>query len=380
MTREIDIIVFGATGYTGRLVAEYLVGSAGIATWAMAGRSAAKLAQVRELIGAPKNTPLIVADAQDSAALHAMAERAKVVLTTAGPYQLYGDLLVAACAAAGTDYVDLAGESHWIARMIGRHQAMARQTGARLLFSGGFDSVPFDMGVYYVEEQAKARFGEYAPRVRGRVRAIDGGLSGGTMASGAATAAAAKTDPSIGTVLADPFALTPGFKGPEQPDLNATYEDNVTGSWVSPFMMARINTKTVHRSNFLLGHCWGKDFKYDEMTMTAGPNAPTAGFSVVPTLKPGEGPSREEREAGSYDLLYIAEYPDGRMLRASVHGDRDPGYGSTAKIIAECALCLVNDVSRDQTPGGCWTSVSAMAEPLMQRLQSRAGVTFAVEA
>jgi len=380
MAREFDIVVYGATGYTGRLVAEYLVGLGDEVKWAMAGRSAAKLAEVRDFIGAPKDAALIVADANDDAALRAMAQRATVVLTTAGPYQLYGDGLVAACAKTGTDYVDLTGEPNWIARKIVEHAATARQSGSRIVFSCGFDSIPFEFGVLFVQSEAKKKFGVYAPRVRGRVRAINGGLSGGTMASGMVTAQAMQKDPSVAALLADPFALTPGFKGPVQPDLNATYEDKVTGSWVAPFMMAGINTKAVHRSNFLLGHIWGEDFVYDEMVMTGGPGAaPPAGFSFGAPLQPGDGPTKEEREAGFYDLLYIAEYPDGRTLRASVKGDRDPGYGSTSKIIAESAICLARDIGRELTPGGCWTSASAMGETLVRRLQARAGLTFTVE-
>lgn len=380
MAREFDVVVYGASGYTGRLVAEYLVNSGGGIKWAMAGRSEAKLADVRDLIGAPKSTPLLVADASDVTALKALASRTRVVLTTAGPYQLYGDDMVAACAAEGTDYVDLTGEPNWIAKMIGLHEATAKKSGARIVFSCGFDSVPFDLGVHFIEREAKKKFGAYAPRVRGRVRAINGGLSGGTMASGTATAAAVKKDRSVALVLMDPFALTPGFKGPAQPDLNASYEDKVTGSWVAPFMMAGINTKAVHRSNFLMGHVWGKDFVYDEMMMTKGPNnAQGAGFSMGAPLKPGEGPTKEEREAGFYDLLFIAEYPDGRTLRGSVKGDRDPGYGSTSKIIAESAICLVRDVPHSQTPGGCWTPTAAMGDALMKRLEANSGLTFAVE-
>ena len=380
MAREFDIVVYGASGYTGRLVAEYLVGLGNQVTWAMAGRSAAKLAEVRDLVGAGKDTALIVADAHDEAALTMMAARAQVVLTTAGPYQLYGDTLVGACAKTGTDYVDLTGEPNWIAKMITAHEAGAKQSGARLVFSCGFDSVPFDLGVWFVQNEAKKKFGAYAPRVRGRVRALNGGMSGGTMASGMATAQAMRKDPEVAAILADPFALTPGFKGPPQPDLNATYEDNVTGSWVAPFMMATINTKAVHRTNYLLAHIWGTDFVYDEMTMTGPPgDAPPAGFSFGTPLAPGEGPTKEEREAGFYDLLYIAEYPDGRTFRASVKGDRDPGYGSTSKIIAESAICLAREVGRERTPGGCWTSAAAMGETLLQRLQAHAGLTFTVE-
>jgi len=383
MAREFDVIVYGATGYTGRLVAEYLAKSYGVGrdlAWAMAGRSEAKLAQVRDEIGAPGNTPFVVADAADPASVKAMAARTKVICTTVGPYQYYGDALVAACAAAGTDYVDLTGESNWIAVKIAELEAIAKATGARLCFSCGFDSIPFDLGVHFVQNAAKARFGAPAPRVRGRLRAMRGGASGGTLASGPATMAAIQKDPSIIGVLQNPFALTPGFTGPAQPDLNATYEDKVTGSWVAPFIMAGINTKSVHRSNFLMGFPWGKDFQYDEMMMIDGPNPPPGGgFDMSGRLKPGEGPTRNERENGFYDILYIAEYPDGRTLRASVKGDMDPGYGSTSKMLAESAICLAKDIARERTPGGCWTSASAMGDTLIARLQQKAGLTFAIE-
>jgi short subunit dehydrogenase-like uncharacterized protein len=387
--REFDVVVYGATGYTGRLVAEHLLktyGAGGTVKWAMAGRSADKLAEVRDLIGAPADLPLIVADAFDSAALETMAARTKAVITTAGPYQLYGDALVAACAGTGTDYVDLTGESNWIAASIPKVEAAAKTSGARIVFSCGFDSIPFDMGVWFVEEEAKKRWGAAAARVRGRVRAMRGGLSGGTLASGMATQAAAAKDPSIMGVLANPFALTPGFTGPGQPDGDTAYDDKVTGSWVGPFMMAGINTKAVHRSNFLLGHPWGREFQYDEMQMLDGPpkegqggmSFTLGGPSGMP--KPGEGPTKEERENGFYDLIFIAEGPNGQTARAAVKGDMDPGYGSTAKILAESALCLAFDVPRSTTPGGCWTSASAMGAALVKRLEDKAGVTFTIEA
>jgi short subunit dehydrogenase-like uncharacterized protein len=385
--REFDIILYGATGYTGRLVAEHMLktyGASGDIAWAMAGRSIEKLSEVRDLIGAPKAPPLVTADASDPASLAAMARRAKVVISTVGPYQLYGDGLVAACAEAGTDYVDLTGESHWIARMIAANEARAKASGARIVFSCGFDSIPFDLGVYFLEEKAKARFGAPVSRVRGRVRGMAGGLSGGTLASGMATMAAAQADPALGAVLADPFALTPGFRGADQPDGETAYEDKVTGSWVAPFMMAGINTKAVHRSNFLMDLAWGRDFQYCEMLMTDGP--PTGGpppggfnFGSGPMPKPGEGPSQEEREGGHYDILFVGEASDGRTIRASVKGDMDPGYGSTSKILGESAVCLVRDVPRDLTPGGCWTPAAAMGDALIRRLEAHAGLTFTVE-
>ena len=387
-TREFDVIVFGASGYTGRLVAEHLLktyGAGGKVKWAVAGRSKEKLAAVRKEIGAPDTVPLVVADSNDAASLEAMCRRTKAIITTAGPYQLYGSNLVAACAKTGTDYVDLTGESHWIAQMIAAHEADAKKSGARLVFSCGFDSIPFDLGVWFVEEEAKKKFGSYAPRVRGRIRAMRGGLSGGTLASGQATMAAVQKDRSIARVLNDPFALTPGFTGPEQPDGNTPYEDKAVGSWVGPFMMAGINTKAVHRSNFLLGHRWGRDFRYDEMQMLDGPPkaAPAGGLTGF-TLDgkmpaPGEGPTKEERDNGFYDIVFVAEYPDGRSLRAAVKGDRDPGYGSTSKMLAEAALALAFDVPRSTTPGGCWSTAAAMGPALLARLPAYAGITFGIE-
>jgi short subunit dehydrogenase-like uncharacterized protein len=386
MIREFDVIVFGATGYTGRLVVEHLFGTYGAGgsiKWALAGRNEIKLAEVRELIGAPATLPLVVADSDNPSSLEAMAKRAKIIISTAGPYQLYGSNLVAACAKTGTDYVDLTGESHWIAAMTAAHEAEAKKSGARIVFSCGFDSIPFDLGVWFVEEETKKKYGNYAAHVRGRVRGLQGGLSGGTLASGQATMAAAQKDPSIGKTLADPFALTPGFSGPKQPDGDTPYEDKVTGTWVGPFMMAGINTKAVHRTNFLLGHPWGENFLYDEMQMLDGPPKSQGGlggfnFGAGGMPKPGEGPSKEERDSGWYDILFIAETTDGRTLRAAVKGDRDPGYGSTSKILAESALALV-EISREVTPGGCWTSAAAMGPALLKRLPAKAGLTFAVE-
>ena len=377
---EFDIIVYGATGYTGRLVAEYLAqryGIGGQVIWAMAGRSAKKLAAVRDEIGAPAETPLIVADAEDPAQLDAMVRRAKAIITTVGPYQLYGDKLVAACVAAGTDCLDLTGEPNWMAKIIGQYDAAAKACGARIVHSCGFDSIPFELGVWFAEETAKAKLGTYVPRVKGRIRAIQGGLSGGTAASGTATMAAIQKDPSLMMLMMNPFALTPGFQGPDQPPGNAVEHDPDVGGEVGPFMMAMINTKNVHRSNALLGHRWGTDFKYDEMSVLI-PGAPTEFTGMGPDApKPGEGPSKAEREAGYYDIAFIGIAADGRKVKVSVKGDRDPGYGSTSKMLAEAAICLVKDAQA--TPGGVWTPGAAMGSKLVDRLRENAGLTFAVE-
>jgi short subunit dehydrogenase-like uncharacterized protein len=381
MTRDFDIIIYGATGFTGRLVAEYLVGI-GATRWAMAGRSLSKLQEVRDEIGAPADTPLIAANSDDPASLTAMCERAQVVLTTVGPYQLYGGDLVAACAATGTAYVDLCGEPAWMRKMIDAHAAAAKASGARIVFSCGFDSIPFDLGVLTLQEAAQKKFGKPAPRVKGRVRVMKGGFSGGTAASLKATLAAAARDPSILGLLINPFALTPGFTGPSQPKGLLPEFDKTIQAWVAPFIMAPINTKNVHRTNFLLGEAYGADFVYDEMMVAGlgemGKAAAEAIAKINPLAsdkgpKPGEGPSKEERESGHYDVLFIGEMPDGGRVECVVTGDRDPGYGSTSKMIAETALCLVEDVKGE---GGIWTPGALMGATLRDRLAAKAGLTF----
>ncbi len=381
--REFDIIVYGATGYTGRLVAEYLKTKTGL-KWAMAGRSADKLAEVRDLVGAAADTPLIVADASDPASLDAMVKRTKVVLTTVGPYQLYGNELVEACVANGTDYTDLCGEPAWMRQKIDQHNEAAKASGARIVFSAGFDSIPFDLGVLMLQKHCVESFGAPAPRVKGRVRSMKGTFSGGTAASLKATMAAASKDPAVIGYLTNPFSLAGGFEGPAQPAGNKPEYDESIGSWATSFVMAPINTKNVHRTNALLGQAFGADFVYDEMMLT-GPgdqgeamakhvaSTPMMGGENDP--KPGEGPTKEERDTGFYDVLFIAEYPDGRTAKLSVKGDRDPGYGSTSKMISETAIAL----SENQGVGGVTTPGAALGETLVDRLQKYAGLSFAVE-
>src|ERR1700752_4459363 len=351
---KFEIVVYGATGFTGQLVAEYLAahykGNANL-KGAMAGRSKDKLAAVRDTIGAPADTPLIVADASDPASLKAMVDQTKSVISTVGQYQFYGNELLAACVASGTDYFDLCGEPLWMREMIDKHEAAAKASGARIVFSCGFDSVPFELGAFFVQEEAKRVFGSPALRVKGRVRDMRGTLSGGPEGSAKATFDAVAKYMSLVAILNDPFALTPGFTGPKQPKGNrSAYEEDLQ-SWTAPFMMALINTRNVHRSNMLMGYPYGKDFVYDEMVLTgpgekgeanakklvAAVNAARMGASGGP--KPGEGPSKEERESGRYDLLYFAIAPDGRQVRGSVKGDRDPS-GSRGKKIAEKADTL----------------------------------------
>ena len=385
--RDFDIVVYGASGFTGRLVAEYLAAKQGHGLrWAMAGRNADKLAAVRAEIAAPADTPLVVADAADDVSLRAMVERTRCVITTVGPYQIYGSALVAHCAEVGTDYVDLSGEPLWMREMILAHSDAAKKSGARIVFSCGFDSIPFDLGVLFLQDAAREKFSAPCPRVRARVRAMNGEFSGGTAASLGATMVAIDKNPELMQSLMDPFCLSGDFRGPEQPADNKPREDELLGQWLAPFIMATINSKNIHRSNALLGHAYGEDFRYDEMMLT-GPGEqgkavaemiaasnPLSGDNVP---APGEGPSREAREAGSYDVLFVGSSADGGEIRAAVSGDLDPGYGSTSRMIAESAVCLLEECP--ELPGGIYTPAPAMGQTLIRRLIAHAGLDFRLE-
>lgn len=403
--REFDLIVFGATGFTGRLVAEYLhlSGAAGV-RWAIAGRSLDKLARVRDALHLPPAVALLRADAGDAAALRALVARGRCVITTVGPYQLHGDPLATACAEGGTDYVDLCGEPLWMARMIERLTPLAERSGARIVFSCGFDSIPFDLGVVYLQAEAQARFGAPLAEVRGRVARLRGGASGGTLASLMETLDTLRREPALARLMADPFALTPGFAGPPQPDGQGADFDDWAGVWTAPFVMAAINTKNVHRSHALRGHPWGEGFVYGEKRLTGRPGQGDLGRKKALALarltrlqdlalgigplrallrrfvltQPGDGPDEAAREAGGYELWFSGRSAGGEALRAIVKGERDPGYGSTCRLIGEAALCLVQDVGREATPGGVWTPGSALGLALVRRLRERAGLSFEI--
>ena len=383
--RKFDVIVFGATGYTGKLVAEYMKNEYGDdenIKWAIAGRNMDKLMQVKNDLGLKDEIEMIEVDSSDIDALNKMTCSTKCVLTTVGPYQLYGSDLVQSCASNGTDYVDLTGEPGWMYEMINLCKEQAEKSGSRIVFSCGFDSIPFDLGVYFLQKAFIEKNGKPAERIRGRVQAMNGEFSGGTIASLGATMATLKEKPELIKVLANPFSLSEGFEGPPQPDDSKVILDEKINMWVAPFVMAPINTKNIHRSNFLLNHMYGENFEYDEM-MIAGEGedgkmiadamttANPMGGDNVP--QPGEGPSKESREQGNYDVLFVAESGDETM-QARVTGDMDPGYGSTSKMIAESALCLVKDC--DALPGGIYTPAPSMGETLISRLVQRAGLTF----
>ncbi|HET8730519.1 MAG TPA: saccharopine dehydrogenase NADP-binding domain-containing protein [Moraxellaceae bacterium] len=403
--RPFDVIVYGAASFVGKILTRHLLerhGEAGALRWALAGRNAGKLEEVKRELGM-HSIPLILADATDDAALRAMAAQARVVVSTVGPYALHGSALVAACAELGTDYCDLTGEVPWMRRMIDQHQDTARRTGARIVHTCGFDSIPSDMGVWFTQREAQRRLGEPCVLVRGGLKAASGGFSGGTVASMTNVLHEAATSAATRALLRNPYALSP------DPDVAPVHQHDVMraefdadlGLWRAPFVMSGINSRVVLRSHALANYPWGRDFRYDESmltgrglkgrTMALGITVGLGGMVALlanpltrPLLErlalpaPGTGPSPEAQARGFFDFRFHGVTRDHRRLQVRVTGDRDPGYGSTGKMLGEAAVCLALDVSRDVTPGGFWTPSTAMGEALLHRLTTHAGLGFAV--
>ena len=381
-----DFVIYGATGFTGKLVVEYAIkqyNNNNEVSWAIAGRNNEKLEHVQEKYNLPSNIGKIVVDSNDQNSIDEMVSQTKCVLTTVGPYQLYGEKIIKTCISTGTDYVDLCGEPGFMHKIISECSAEAKETGARIVFSCGFDSIPFDLGVLFVQEEVMAKLNKYASSVRGRVRAMNGEFSGGTAASMKATMAALQSDPELINILVNPHALCDGTQGVQQDDDSKPVYDEELDTWVAPFFMAPINTKNIHRSNKLMNHIYGENFKYNEMWIQGPGEEGKAAAEFISTMnplgdapEPGDGPSRESRENGNYDVLFCADV-DGETIKASVSGDMDPGYGSTSKMIAESAVCLVKDC--EDLAGGIYTPAASMGKKLIKRLESNAGLTFKLE-
>ncbi len=400
--RQFDLVVFGATSFVGQILTRRLVeriGANGDIRWAIAGRNAGKLREVAADTGA--DVEQIVADAADTEAMRALAECTKVVVSTVGPYALYGSPLVAAVAEAGTDYCDLTGEPQWMLSMIDAHQDTAAASGARVVHACGFDSIPSDLGVWFTQQQAIERFGEPCASISLRVKSLKGGASGGTIASMLNVVEEVRHDHDLRKILANPYALAPADMrtGPRQPNVTRPRPDAASGEWVAPFVMAAANTRIVQRSHALLGRPWGDDFEYDEaMLVGGGPvgamkatavSGGLAGFAGMAMLgptrrllgrflpEPGEGPTPAAQEAGHFDLRFYGRTAAGDQLVTKVTGDRDPGYGSTAKMLAETALGFL-ELDRNITAGGFWTPATAFGDRLIDRLVQHAGITFDV--
>lgn len=385
--KNFDFVIFGATGFTGKLVVEYALEnySNSEISWAIAGRNTEKLEDLKNKMNLPEEIQIFKVDGDDQDSIDKMINQTKCILTTVGPYQLYGEKLIRSCIRSGTDYVDLCGEPGFMHKIINECSDEAKKSGSRVVFSCGFDSIPFDLGVLFVQQEAMKQTNQYATSVRGRVRVMDGEFSGGTAASMKATMSSLKTNPDLINVLINPHGLCEGFQGAQQEDDTKPKYDEELETWVAPFFMAPINTKNIHRTNKLMNHPYGEDFLYNEMWISGpgeegkavaemiGNTNPIAGDDVP---KPGEGPSREKRENGSYEILFCADVDDD-VFKISVSGDMDPGYGSTSKMIAESAICLVKDMV--DLKGGIYTPAASMGNKLIKRLEDNAGLTFKVE-
>jgi short subunit dehydrogenase-like uncharacterized protein len=397
-----DVVVFGATSFVGQILTDYLLKTYGTdkdLKWAIAGRSQSKLDALKADLGkAGTKLPVIVADAADETALKTMCDQTHVVISTVGPYALFGEPLVKVCAESGTDYCDLTGEVQWIRRMVDKYEDAAKASGARIVHSCGFDSIPSDMGVWFLQQQAEQTFGSPCRDVRMRVKAAKGEFSGGTVASLVNAVKEAAADPALRKEMANPFSICPKGHRSEtrQPNLKGAAYDKELDVWLAPFVMSAINNRIVHRSNALQDARYGKEFTYDEaMIVGRGLKGRLTAYSVTAALggfitasafkpsrwvvekfvpKPGEGPSPEAQEKGYYDLRFVGKTEDGKTIKTKVVGDRDPGYGSTSKMLGEAGVCLAFDVA--DAPGGIWTPASLLDGKLFDRLTSKAGLKF----
>ena len=384
--RQFDIVLYGASGFTGKLVAAYLIEAHPGVTWAIAGRNQQKLDALRRELNQPE-LPIVIADSADSASLAAMAANTKTLISTVGPYAKFGTPVLEACAQEGTHYCDLTGEAQWMAEVYERIDPIAKESGARLVHCCGFDSIPSDLSVFFLQKHFKERFGHYATHVTGRMGRAAGGVSGGTVASLMYVAEQASKDPVIKERIMDPYALYPAgiARGHDGPDQAGIAWDDHFESWTGPFVMAAINTKVVRRSHALAGLPYGADFRYDESQLctsrakallsAGGLGTVMAGTFFSPTralLKkllpdPGEGPSEVTRNNGFFE--FWAHGTDGdNSLKVKVAGQRDPGYGATSRMLAQAGLCLAQDEL--SVGGGIWTTASAMGDALLARLPS----------
>ncbi|MDH3265094.1 MAG: saccharopine dehydrogenase NADP-binding domain-containing protein [Paracoccaceae bacterium] len=405
--REFDIVLWGATGATGRRAAHHLaarIGDSGM-RWAIGGRNRAKLEAVRDTLpGAGKTIRVLIGDSHDRAFMAEMTARTRVVVSTVGPFALYGTELLEACVRNGTHYCDLTGEAQWMRAMIDAHQAEARETGARIVHACGHDSIPSDLGVQFLQETAIERHGKPCRRVTTRVTRMKGGFSGGTAGSFLNAMELRKTDPDFDALSADPYALCPEGErqGPDGPDrmmpLSVRYDADLK-AWTKPYFMAPMNAKVVRRTNALQGYPYGRDFGYAETAMTTGGLGGWwaamryalfgRGFLILMAIpatrrllkrhvlpKPGEGPPAEVRETGYYELIQVGEMPDGTILKARITGQGDPAVESTTRMLVEAALCLAEDADRIKVGGGFWTPASALGPLLRDRITEHAGLKF----
>ncbi|MGP5202250.1 saccharopine dehydrogenase family protein [Psychrobacter aquimaris] len=407
--RPYAVVLYGATSFVGQITAHYLTEflsntkdkDGADVTWAIAGRDEEKLNELQSKLGS--TVDIIIANSDDKDSLDEMTKQTQVIISTVGPYLKYGEPLIKSCTTYGTDYVDLTGEAIFIKDMMDKYQDAAKQSGARIVNSCGFDSIPSDLGVYFTQQQAEEKFGSACDVIHMRVKAAKGGLSGGTIASMATIFEEVGKDKSRRKQVANPYLLNDDKDAPNvrQDNVSKPEYDNQHKRWLAPFVMASINTRIVHRTNQLLGYEYGRDFKYDEaMWMKDGVkgqlssyamSAGLFGFATAMMVKPsrellskhvlpksGSGPSAEEQANGYFDIRLFGKTANKDTINTKVTGDKDPGYGSTSRMLAQAALCLAQDISKEEVGGGFWTPASAMGNHLLARLEEHAGLSFEV--
>jgi saccharopine dehydrogenase (NAD+, L-glutamate forming) len=407
--RAYAVVLYGATSFVGQITAHYLAEFLSAnkdkngteITWAIAGRDQEKLNELQSRLAS--KVDIIIANSDDAASLDAMTEQTQVIISTVGPYLKYGEPLIKSCVDNGTDYVDLTGEAIFIKDMMDKYQEAAKQSGARIVNSCGFDSIPSDLGVYFTQKQAEAKFDSACDVIHMRVKAAKGGLSGGTIASIVTIFEEVGQDKSRRKQVANPYLLNDDKDAPNmrQSNVSKPEYDSEHQRWLAPFVMASINTRIVHRSNQLLGYEYGRDFKYDEaMWMKDGIkgkltsyalSAGLLGFATAMMITPsrellskhvlpksGSGPSKEEQENGYFDIRLFGQTANQDSIATKVTGDKDPGYGSTSRMLSQAALCLAQDISKEEVSGGFWTPASAMGDKLIERLEEHAGLSFDV--
>ncbi|UZP74638.1 saccharopine dehydrogenase [Candidatus Paraluminiphilus aquimaris] len=387
LDRSFDLVIYGATGFTGALVAEYLHQTQSGLSWAIAGRSQSKLDLLKDRINAP-DLETIVADSESPDDMRRLVTSTRVVISTVGPYARFGTPLVEACAAEGTHYCDLTGEPQWMASIFERVSPLAEETGARLIHCCGFDSIPSDLGVFVAQQSMMNKHGLFATKVSGRMGKSKGAVSGGTVASMLLAVEQAVSDPIARKVLNDPYGLYPSELSPgsDGPDQRGVRWDDHFESWTGPFVMAAINSKVVRRSNALASLVYGADFSYDEsllvdnrrsgLLMAGGMSIGMTALAIPPLRRliskrlpqPGEGPSVSEQENGFFEFFVHAHHPTDseKDVRICVKGKRDPGYGATSRMLAQAGLSLAFDDL--DVEGGIWTPASALGNHLVNRL------------
>ena len=416
--RAYTIVLYGATSFVGQITAHYLAqflteqkpneDASHSVTWAIAGRDEDKLKKLQDEIVSKQGNKadkvaIIIANSNDEASLDAMTKQTQVLISTVGPYLKYGEPLIKSCAQNGTDYVDLTGEAIFIKDMLDKYQDTAKQSGARIVNSCGFDSIPSDLGVYFTQQQAQDKFNQACETIHMRVKAAKGGVSGGTIASMGTIFEEVGEDKARRKQVANPYLLNDDTDAPttRQKNISKPEYDDDHKRWLAPFVMAVINTRIVHRTNQLLSYEYGREFKYDEAMwmqdgvkgklMSYGLSAGLLGFASAMMFKPsrellskhvlpksGSGPSKSEQENGFFDIRFFGTTTKQDTISTKVTGDRDPGYGSTSRMLAQSALCLAQDVSQDAVAGGFWTPATAMGDKLIQRLEEHAGLSFEI--